>query len=204
MNKEQFLNELKKGLSGIPKEDLDERVNFYSEMIDDRIEEGMSEEEAVSAIGDVKTIVSQIMAETPITTIVKERVNKEKEKKKGGISVATLIIIVLTFPLWLPIVATIFGLAIALFAVVWSLVVAFYAVTIGLIVAGAASIVWVLGLLFYGNLSGAGLGLGAGLFCLGLGVLMVYGCVACTKGAILLTVKALVGIKKALVGKERE
>ena len=77
MNKEQFLNELKKGLSGIPKEDLDERVNFYSEMIDDRIEEGMSEEEAVSAIGDVKTIVSQIMAETPITTIVKERVNKE-------------------------------------------------------------------------------------------------------------------------------
>ncbi|MBO4462101.1 MAG: DUF1700 domain-containing protein [Lachnospiraceae bacterium] len=204
MNKEQFLNELKKGLSGIPKEDLDERVNFYSEMIDDRIEEGMSEEEAVSAIGDVKTIVSQIMAETPITTIVKERVNKEKEKKKGGISVATLIIIVLTFPLWLPIVATIFGLAIALFAVVWSLVVAFYAVTIGLIVAGAASIVWVLGMLFYGNLAGAGLGLGAGLFCLGLGVLMVYGCVAFTKGAILLTVKALVGIKKALVGKERE
>lgn len=200
MNKEQFLNELKKGLSGIPREDLDERVNFYSEMIDDRIEEGMSEEEAVSAIGDVNQIVSQIMAETPITTIVKERVNK----KKGGISVTTLIIIVLTFPLWLPFAAVIFGLGIALFAVVWSLVVAFYAVTIGLIVAGAASIVWVLGMLLCGNFAGAGLGIGAGLFCLGLGVLMVYGCVGFTKGAILLTVKGLVGIKKALVGKERE
>ena len=37
MNKEEFLNELKKGLSGIPENDRNERVTFYSEMIDDRI-----------------------------------------------------------------------------------------------------------------------------------------------------------------------
>ena len=79
MNKEEFLNELKKGLSGIPENDRNERVTFYSEMIDDRIEEGMSEEEAVSAIGDVNKIISQIMAETPMATIVKERVNKKKK-----------------------------------------------------------------------------------------------------------------------------
>ena len=204
MNKEEFLNELKKGLSGIPKEDSDERVNFYSEMIDDRIEEGMSEEEAVSAIGDVNAIISQIMAETPMTTIVKERVNKEKEKKKGGISPATLILIVVLFPLWLPIIATIFGLAIGLFATLWALVVAFYAVTIALVVGGAASIVWVLGMLFTGHIVSAGLGVGAGLFCIGLAILMVFGCIAFTKGAIRLTVDAIVGIKKKVSGKERE
>ncbi|MBQ1871402.1 MAG: DUF1700 domain-containing protein [Lachnospiraceae bacterium] len=200
MNKEEFLNELKKGLSGIPENDRNERVTFYSEMIDDRIEEGMSEEEAVSAIGDVNKIISQIMAETPMTTIVKERVNK----KKGGISPSTLILIVILFPLWLPILAVVFGLTIALFATLWSLVVAFYAVTVALVVGGAGSIVWVLGMLFTGHLTGAALGLGAGLFCIGLGILMVFGCIAFTKGAIKLTVDVLVSIKKKLVGKENQ
>jgi uncharacterized membrane protein len=200
MNKEEFLNELKKGLSGIPENDRNERVTFYSEMIDDRIEEGMSEEEAVSAIGDVNKIISQIMAETPMTTIVKERVNK----KKGGISPSTLILIVILFPLWLPILAVVFGLTIALFATLWSLVVAFYAVTVALVVGGAISIVWVLGMLFTGHLTGAALGVGAGLFCIGLGILMVFGCIAFTKGAIKLTVDVLVSIKKKLVGKENQ
>lgn len=200
MNKEEFLNELKKGLSGIPENDRNERVTFYSEMIDDRIEEGMSEEEAVSAIGDVNKIISQIMAETPMATIVKERVNK----KKGGISPSTLILIVILFPLWLPILAVVFGLTIALFATLWSLVVAFYAVTVALVVGGAGSIVWVLGMLLTGHLTGAALGVGAGLFCIGLGILMVFGCIAFTKGAIKLTVDVLVSIKKKLVGKENQ
>ena len=34
MNKDQFLEELRKKLSGLPQEDIDERVAFYSEMID--------------------------------------------------------------------------------------------------------------------------------------------------------------------------
>lgn len=47
MNKQEFLVKLRKGLSGLPKEDIEERLTFYSEMIDDRMEEGLSEEEAV-------------------------------------------------------------------------------------------------------------------------------------------------------------
>ena len=44
MNKQEFLAGLRKGLSGLPQEDIEERLLFYSEMIDDRIEEGMEEE----------------------------------------------------------------------------------------------------------------------------------------------------------------
>ncbi len=43
MNKQAFLTQLRKGLSGLPQEDIEERLAFYSEMIDDRIEEGLSE-----------------------------------------------------------------------------------------------------------------------------------------------------------------
>ncbi len=51
MSKQEFLAQLKDGLSGLPQSDIEERVAFYEEMIDDRIEEGLSEEQAVSEIG---------------------------------------------------------------------------------------------------------------------------------------------------------
>ena len=37
MNRDQFLDELKRRLSDLPQSDLDERLQFYGEMIDDRI-----------------------------------------------------------------------------------------------------------------------------------------------------------------------
>lgn len=40
MKKEEFLAELRSKLSGLPKEDIDNRIEFYNEMIEDRIDEG--------------------------------------------------------------------------------------------------------------------------------------------------------------------
>ena len=57
MNKQEFLAGLQKGLSGLPQEDVEERLTFYGEMLDDRMEEGLSEEEAVAAAGSVEEIV---------------------------------------------------------------------------------------------------------------------------------------------------
>ena len=74
MNKEQFLDELRRELSGLPREDIEERIAFYEEMIADRMDEGMSEKEAVSGIGSVEEIARQIMSEIPLTKLVKEKV----------------------------------------------------------------------------------------------------------------------------------
>ena len=74
MNKQEFLLELSKGLSGLPMEDIEERIVFYGEMIDDRMEDGLSEEDSVREIGNVDEIISQIIAETPITKLVKEKI----------------------------------------------------------------------------------------------------------------------------------
>ena len=73
MTKLEFLESLEKGLSGLPKNDIDERIAFYSEIIDDRIEEGLSEEDAVSKIGKIDEVISQIIADTPINKLVKEK-----------------------------------------------------------------------------------------------------------------------------------
>ena len=58
MTKDQLLEKLKKELSSIPSDELDGRLAFYSEMIDDRIEEGLDEEAAVAAIGDIDEIIA--------------------------------------------------------------------------------------------------------------------------------------------------
>lgn len=66
MIKKEFLSQLRTGLAGLPQRDIEERLSFYSEMIDDRMEEGLPEEEAVAAVGNVQDIVSQIIGTFPL------------------------------------------------------------------------------------------------------------------------------------------
>ena len=66
MNKQEFLSQLQAGLSGLPECETEERLSFYSEMIDDYTEEGFSEEEAVTQIGSVSDVISQILTQTLI------------------------------------------------------------------------------------------------------------------------------------------
>ena len=54
MNKKRFLSELRRGLSGLPQAEVEERLSFYSDMIDDRIEDGCSEAAAVAEIGSYR------------------------------------------------------------------------------------------------------------------------------------------------------
>ena len=58
MSKQEFLALLREGLSGLPREDAEERLAFYGEMIDDLMEDGMTEEDAVARIGPVDSVVS--------------------------------------------------------------------------------------------------------------------------------------------------
>ena len=37
MHKQEFLAQLRKGLSGLPQADIEERLTFYSEMLEDRM-----------------------------------------------------------------------------------------------------------------------------------------------------------------------
>ena len=81
MYKQQFLSELEKKLGGLPQEDIHERLNFYDESISDRMEEGLTEEEAVAAIGNADAIAAQIIAETPFARIAKVRLNSGDAKQ---------------------------------------------------------------------------------------------------------------------------
>ena len=46
MRKQEFMDDLRSRLSALPPPELEERLSFYEEIINDRMEEGLSEEEA--------------------------------------------------------------------------------------------------------------------------------------------------------------
>lgn len=60
MTRKEFIEELCIGLKSLPADEAQQTVLFYSEAIEDRMEEGMSEEDAVAAMGSVEDIVREI------------------------------------------------------------------------------------------------------------------------------------------------
>ena len=59
MKKLEFIKELRSRLKGYPKDVVDNAVNYYSECIDDAVEDGRNEEEAVRALGSMDEIVRE-------------------------------------------------------------------------------------------------------------------------------------------------
>ena len=178
MRKQEFIAVLRKKLSALPRRDAEERIAFYSEMIDDRIEEGLLEEEAVSAVGSVDEIAEQILKETPI--------KKETAEKKsaGGWKVLFL---VLGSPIWLSLIVAVVAVAVSLYAVVWAVAVSLWAVFVSLVAVGAVGPIMGIVHLCMGHGTAGFVALGAGLVCAGLAVFAYSGCLATTKATLLLT-----------------
>lgn len=198
MLKEDFLNALRTGLSGLPQEDIAERITFYSEMIDDRMEEGLSEEEAVRQIGTVDEIVSQIVAETPLTKIVKEKIKPKRRMRAWEIA-----LMILGFPLWFPLLVAAFAVLLSLYIALWSLVIALWAVEISFILGAIAALIGAVVLFVTGHGFTGLFALGAALILAALSIFLFLGCVAASKGTVLLAKKIAIGIKNLFVGKER-
>ena len=61
MTRAQFLNELYRRLPGLTQEQAEQHLTYYAEMLADRMEEGMSEEEAVASMEPVDVIAQRIL-----------------------------------------------------------------------------------------------------------------------------------------------
>ena len=147
MLKQDFLSALREGLKGLPEKDIEERITFYGEMIDDRIEEGLSEEEAVNEIGTVDAVVQQIVAETPLTRIVKEKI-KPKRKMRAW----EIVLLILGFPVWFPLLVAAGAVILSLYVVLWVLLICLWAIEISFIACAFAGIVGAIGFFIKGNL----------------------------------------------------
>lgn len=177
-------------------EDAEERLAFYDEMIDDRTEEGLSEEEAVSSFGTPEEIADQILSEIPLSRLVRERV-----KPKRALRAWEIVLLVLGFPVWFPILISLCIIALSVYVVLWSVIVSLYAVDLALAVSAVGGIALAVRALLQGQPTQAAAFVGASLLCAGLAILLFLGCVKATKGAVILTKRIGRWIKSLFVRK---
>lgn len=196
MNKTEFLDELKTRLFGLPDSDIKEHLDFYAEMIDDRIEDGLREEEAVAQIGNTEEIVSRILEDFPLSKIVKEKV-----KPKRKLSVWEVILLVLGAPLWLPLIVAAAAVILALFLSLLVILLSLWVIAASLAVCFIGGLFTAIVMVMRGYILTGIMCVGTALVCAGLSIFMFFACRAISKWVFAGLKKAVRKIKAHFVGK---
>ena len=198
MRKQEFLDKLKASLWAMPDADKQRSMDYYAEMIDDRMEDGLSEEEAVSAVGDLDEIVKQILHETPRPPAT---VKKEPKNQKRGLEAWMIVLLVLGSPLWIPLVASAVATVVSIYVSLWSVVIVLYVVAVAV---GIAAIGCIAGSFFMiGRTATLVVAWGAALLCAGLAILLFLLGNLAAKGMIALTKLCWQGAKSIFQRKEQ-
>lgn len=201
MSRDAFIGELRHRMAGLPQEIVDRTVEYYSELVADSVEDGLSEEEAVSRLGYIDEIVANVVKDTPLTQIVQTRV---QEKKAKGVSAWVIVLLVLGAPVWLPLLIAGLVVILALFIALWAVVIALWAAVAAVILTGIVAMVGGVIELVRMHLAQGLVLLGGGLMCLGLCALLYLLMKLITVGTVKLCKWIWTGIKSLFVGRKGE
>ena len=199
MTKLNFILSLHEKLAGLPSDEVEERLGFYAEMIDDRIEEGLTEEEAVAAAGSVDEIADQILSDIPLSKIAKEKIRPKRKLKTWEI-----VLIVAGSPIWGSMLIILAASIFSIYAALWAVVVSFWAVFASFAACAPVSLLLAVYTTFTGNALVGVILVGAALVLAGLAIFTFFGCRKATEGFVWLTKKIIFAIKRCFVRKEAE
>lgn len=194
MDKYHFLLVLSEKLKTLPEHDRQRSVDYYAEMIADRMEEGLSEEEAVAAIGSVDDIAKNILAEAPVSPL--------PAKQHRSLRWWEITLLILGSPVWVSLLIAAAAVVFAIWISLWSVVISLYATAIAL---GAAALGCILGS-FFMIASGIGevlIAWGAAFVCAGLAILMFMLGNLTVTGVIALSKLTWNGIRRSFRRKEQ-
>ncbi len=198
MNKEAYLERIRQLLQSLPPEDLERSLAFYAESIADRMEDGMSEEEAVASMESPEKAAETILMDMPLPKLVKARV------KNHRLGTLEIILLVLGFPLWFPLLMTILILGLTVCLLAWTLVVVLGSIVLALALSGVAVFISGFVLLTKISLPAILLAPGAALILVGLAILLGFATIGAAKLAIALGKAMLRGLKSLLIQKEEK
>jgi len=204
MTKRLFLRALRFRISELPEEEIAERINFYSEIIDDRMEEGYSEQEAVEDVGVLDEIAAQIKADALHEKSPAEKVsdtpsvkdNYSAAERSGGQTVFRAILLILGSPIWLSVLVSVFAVLFSAAASLWAVIVSLWAVCISL----GGGVLFCIGSSVFpsgADLAARILWVGIALLSAGLSIFLFYLARIATRGGWSLT-KALLSLTKSL------
>lgn len=144
MNKIEFLTRLKNSLekNGLPQEDTNDALNYYEEIFMDA---GFGrDDETAESLGSPEAVAEGILRENGIeinnindfTKSTNVQQNVTIVQKSSSDTALKIVLLILAFPIWFPIVVVIFSLLIALFALIFGLGIAFVATSIAMLFSG--------------------------------------------------------------------
>lgn len=141
MTKQEFLSELERALGKLPHAEVEQALAFYNEAISDRMEDGLSEAEALAGLGPVNEIAAQIAAESPPIPRAIARANT-------GSRTLNIVLLAAFSPIWIPIVLALAAATLAVYVAIWAVIAALWAVDAVLVLmpfAGLAALTSTLG-----------------------------------------------------------
>ncbi len=197
MTKQEFSDALRKALTNLPPEDLERSIDFYQEMIDDRMEDGIPEEEAVAAIGSVAEVSKQILADHPNIEPVTEKVPSRRKLKAWEI-----VLLAVGSPIWLSLLIAGFAVALSLYVVLWALVICLWAVSVSIGACAVGGTAGAVVMIATGNVWGGVCLFGGSVFCAGLAIQLFWLSKLATIGSIKLSKKLFIWIKSLFTRKE--
>ena len=184
MNKQEFLDKLKAALHGLPQEDREERLSFYAEMIEALMEEGFSEEDAVSQVGAIDAIATQSLVDT------------DAGRKRAKLKPWEIVLMVLGFPVWGSLLIATIVVVLSLYVSLWAIIISLWAVQASFSISSVGGIVMSLIYLVQGHGASAAMMLSCSLVVAGLAIFFFFGCKAATKCILLLTKNVVFGMRK--------
>lgn len=153
MNSAQFSCALKEQLVRLPRKEVKKWLEYYTEQILDRTEEGMSEEEAVADVGQPEEIAEQILADR-----AREVVSRPHGKLVWGL---------LGLPIWLPLLCAALAVFVCVLIVMWTLMLVCSVLALSLPFGAADG---VFAAIYFNSWTGMLVYLGASCVCAGLSI----------------------------------
>ena len=132
MTKEQYLSELALKLIKLPEDERKNAINYYTEYIDDALENGKTMQDVEAALGNPNEVAANIIADYSVNRV------KEKPSLTNGLKALIAVLGVFAFPIAAPaaiaIIVVIFALIITVFSVAFSLIMAAFGIFIAVVV----------------------------------------------------------------------
>lgn len=199
MNKNDFINEVRNRLSGFSEEEIQASVDYYSEMIDERMDEGMPEEEAVAAVGPVDDAIKEIIDNIPLSEVI-----RAKAKPKRPLKTWEIVMLVIGSPLWVPLLITAIALIFTFYIVIWVCVITLFAVDLSLMVSGLALFAAGVISVFRMEVTFPLLAIGAGLVLLGVTIMLLPALMALARQTAKLGKTIVLWIKSWFIRRKKD
>ena len=123
MKREEYINQLKTYLSGMPENDMKEALDYYTEYLSEVPDENLDEE--IKKLGRPEFLAKQLKSEVPNNTQM-----NFSDKNKNSNSALKITVLILTSPIWVSLLAAYFSIYITIICVIFSVYITFPAMAL--------------------------------------------------------------------------